>query len=65
MCNCIVCSECNGTGSVWRSLRGEYLGKMRCDDMDELESCDCCGGTGIADECEGCEKQRAEEEAGA
>ncbi len=62
MCECIVCSECNGTGTVWTSFTGEYLGNHRCDDMDNLESCDECNGSGIAEECDQCAELRREEE---
>jgi len=53
-CTCTSCEGCGGTGHVWYSFSGEYLGNSRCDDMDELEVCDDCGGSGIFDVCDHC-----------
>ena len=57
MCKCIMCKECNGSGSAWISSSGEYLGQGRCDDFDELEACDQCGGSGIDAMCEECQSK--------
>lgn len=53
-CTCISCPECNGTGSVWRAFDGTYLGDSRCDDLDELETCEECCGSGLAEMCDAC-----------
>lgn len=60
-CTCVGCIDCEGTGNVWWSLSGEYLGNTHCDDMDELEHCDECSGTGIIETCDEC--LNAEEQA--
>jgi hypothetical protein len=68
-CRCVRCSECNGTGTVWFSFGspayggGQYLGSHRSDDMDEMETCDECRGSGISEECDTCSFQREIEEA--
>ena len=54
-CKCIPCADCGGTGNVWYAFDGEYLGNHRCDDMDELETCDMCDGSGIGDYCDECQ----------
>jgi ssDNA-binding Zn-finger/Zn-ribbon topoisomerase 1 len=54
-CECVVCSECGGTGDVWWSSDGRhYLGRDRWDDLDEMETCETCGGSGIVETCERC-----------
>ena len=60
-CTCAKCPECGGTGDVWISFSGEYLGRFRCDDLDELDVCPLCDGSGILDMCDAC--REAEEEA--
>ena len=62
-CKCVSCPECGGTGNVWVSFNGKYLGKCRCDDFDELEMCEECNGTGIIEMCDECmmAKEEAEE----
>jgi hypothetical protein len=45
-CDCAVCFECNGSGTVWYGSNGEFLGPHRCDDMDEPETCPECHGIG-------------------
>ena len=59
-CTCIPCSECDGTGTVWYSFSGEYLGKHRCDDLDELETCSECHGSGISELCDECAEREDE-----
>lgn len=54
-CRCIRCGDCNGSGTVWFDWRGHYLGNSRCDDLDELEHCDRCGGSGIIEVCDRCQ----------
>ncbi len=53
-CTCIACPDCNGVGSIWVDYRGRYLGRNRCDDSDELETCQACRGTGYSEQCEEC-----------
>lgn len=57
-CQCVSCGECRGSGSVWYSMggagRGTYLGHHRWDDLDEIETCDVCGGHGIVEMCDRC-----------
>jgi RecJ-like exonuclease len=53
-CGCVICEECNGTGTVWVSFTGKYLGKNRCDDFDEIEPCESCGGSGVLEYCDEC-----------
>ncbi len=54
-CTCTKCGECGGTGEVWVSfIDGEYRGRFRCDDLDELDICPDCDGDGITEMCEGC-----------
>lgn len=70
-CHCVSCDECRGTGNVWYSFggisRGTYLGSHRRDDLDEMETCDVCGGYGIVERSERCcelqELEEAEQEA--
>lgn len=61
-CECVRCPECHGTGSVWVSFSGDYLGNRRCDDLDEMECCPQCGGSGIDLMCEECFYAQEEEE---
>ena len=53
-CKCVPCRECGGSGTVWYSFSGKYLGNHRCDDLDELEMCNECCGTGISETCDEC-----------
>ena len=53
-CECETCWECMGSGEIWVSWSGEYLGRNRCDDFDELETCPECGGEGITSLCLKC-----------
>ena len=53
-CTCVPCDECNGTGWVWRSFSGEYLGNSRCDDLDTLDVCPVCDGERIVEMCDHC-----------
>ena len=56
MCECIDCHECGGTGTVWFSFGGKYMGIRRCDDLDEMELCEECGGTGVSSTCWECQQ---------
>lgn len=60
-CKCVRCAECGGTGNIWVSLSGEYLGNSRCDDFDELDTCEDCDGTGITETCDDCREWQEEE----
>lgn len=60
-CECITCPECNGTGNVWWSFSGKYMGRNRCDDLDEIEPCDCCDGEGITEVCCECQQKYEDE----
>jgi hypothetical protein len=54
-CECVSCSECDGSGNVWFAFGGKkYLGRSRWDDLDEMETCDTCGGSGIMETCDRC-----------
>ncbi len=57
-CQCVSCDECKGSGYVYFSFggwkHGRYLGSHRCDDLDEQEGCDVCGGRGILETCDRC-----------
>lgn len=59
-CDCVICHECRGSGDVWYSFggpgRGKYLGSSRWDDLDEMESCDVCNGSGIVERCDRCDE---------
>lgn len=57
-CKCIPCEFCRGSGRLWKGLDGT-LSSYRGDDLDELEDCDQCGGSGIDDECEYCQEINA------
>jgi len=54
-CTCVSCESCGGTGTVWYAVDGTYLGDSRCDDCDNMEACDDCGGSGIESECDECQ----------
>lgn len=53
-CTCVHCDECGGSGNVWFSFNHKYLGRYRCDDLDELETCESCRGSGIEEMCDHC-----------
>jgi len=55
-CKCVRCGECNGSGRVWETFDGKYLGDHRSDDMDELICCPDCDGSGVTEYCDGCMK---------
>lgn len=58
-CWCVRCGECDGTGNVWFAFGGrEYLGRIRSDDLDEMETCEECGGSGIHETCDRCQLLR-------
>jgi hypothetical protein len=61
-CECVKCKECGGTGYVWYSFSGKYMGNHRCDDLDQMECCDECGGEGTTDLCDECRDEKANEE---
>jgi hypothetical protein len=53
-CTCVRCDACRGSGTIWFDFRGRYLGNSRCDDLDEMESCEECRGSGITETCDHC-----------
>lgn len=53
-CECVVCTTCEGSGNLWFTISGRYLGVHRSSDLDEMEPCDNCRGTGILEMCESC-----------
>jgi len=53
-CSCTSCKECGGTGNIWISFAGTYMGKHRWDDLDEMDQCDQCDGSGITAICDYC-----------
>lgn len=60
-CSCTPCSECKGSGTVFYSFSGDYLGNNhRMDDMDELAVYEECGGTRIENMCDECCKRELE-----
>jgi ssDNA-binding Zn-finger/Zn-ribbon topoisomerase 1 len=61
-CTCTPCDECNGSGVVYISADGRYLGRNRCDDMDDMQSCYQCDRTGIDMMCDECIALELEEE---
>jgi hypothetical protein len=60
-CTCVSCGACDGSGSVWYSFSGEYLGNSRCDDLDDLQTCDECNGSGLSEVCDLCQDWREEQ----
>lgn len=48
-CRCSSCSMCGGRGTIRVECSAHFS-----PDGYELESCDECGGSGIADECDYC-----------
>ncbi len=56
-CTCEPCPECDGSGIVWVSFAGKYLGTSRCDDLDECIDCMYCDGLGTSDCCDYCVDQ--------
>lgn len=59
-CKCVFCGECGGSGVVWFSFSGTYLGDRRSDDLDEMELCPECHGSRISEECDECRKMGEE-----
>jgi len=56
-CRCVSCSACGGSGGIWVDFKGRYLGNSRCEDLDEFETCEECGGRGISEVCESCQEE--------
>jgi hypothetical protein len=61
-CTCPPCSLCDGKGTVAVDMRGNWI-PHRLDDLDGLETCEDCGGSGCAAECDHCRVQREQDEA--
>jgi len=59
-CECVRCPECDA-GSIWISFSGKYMGKYRCDDFDEMDTCPECDGKGIIEICDECREAYEEE----
>lgn len=57
-CLCVQCGDCGGSGHYYVDMRGHYLGQHRGDDLDEMETCDTCGGSGISESCDRCQLLR-------
>lgn len=57
-CECVSCPDCGGTGTVWFDIFGHYQGNSRTDDLDELEMCETCGGSGTTQVCAECQMAR-------
>ena len=53
-CRCVRCGGCEGSGYIWVDMRGRYIGAHRTDDLDDMELCPDCQGSGISEECEVC-----------
>lgn len=60
-CECQVCPECGGSGDIWISFDGEYMGRFRCDDLDELDVCPYCDGLGVWYQCDECAAEEYED----
>lgn len=56
-CECVQCQECKGAGHVYYAFDGSYLGSGRCDDLDEMDVCPRCEGSGLSSLCNECEKE--------
>lgn len=54
-CTCVHCDACRGSGSIWLDFKGRYLGNSGCDDLDQREMCEECGGSGITETCDRCQ----------
>ena len=63
-CTCVNCASCRGTGNVWFTFDGQYLGNCRSDDLDKLERCENCSGSGVAEECDYCIERREDDDEG-
>lgn len=63
-CKCVSCDECDGSGSIWISSSGKYMGKYKCDDFDEMDICPDCDGDGLAELCDECREFFDNEEMG-
>ena len=61
-CKCKLCDECEGTGYISIAFDGTYLGKQRCDDFDEMDTCPICDGEGITYMCDECREAMDREE---
>lgn len=60
-CKCKPCTYCKGTGDIWVDpFTGKVVTGIH-DDMDELNTCEQCHGTGVGDMCDDCEAEYQEE----
>jgi len=60
MCGCVPCSCCGGDGYCWFGIDGECLGEHHIDDLDSLEPCPFCNGSGYEFECHECSEDYEE-----
>ena len=61
-CECVRCVACGGSGTIWLDMKGRYLGNHRCDDLDEMDMCEDCGGIGITEVCYECQDDYGRED---
>lgn len=54
-CRCVSCHDCDGKGNYAVNMRGQYIGPSRTDDLDDIEMCESCGGSGIIETCDRCQ----------
>jgi len=62
VCTCVSCPDCGGSGHYYVDRRGRYLGQHRGDDLDEMETCEECGGSGVSEVCYECQLARDAED---
>lgn len=53
-CRCVACPYCGGNGPYWVDM-GAHYGQHRSDDLDEMEYCEECGGSGVVETCDRCQ----------
>ena len=61
-CECVRCGSCGGTGTIWLDMNGRYLGNHRCGDLDEMDTCEDCGGSGVSETCYECQDSYEDDE---
>lgn len=52
ICECVYCDFCDGKGHFWVNFRGQAV--IHCDDLDQMEMCEECNGSGIIETCAAC-----------
>jgi DnaJ-class molecular chaperone len=53
-CECVTCPSCGGSGNYYVDRNGSFVGQHRSDDLQELETCDECRGSGLTETCGEC-----------